>query len=157
MAIELGQLAPEFSLLGSDGQWHALSSYTGQTVVLYFYPRDNTPGCTQEACAFRDLHAEFKEKNAVVLGISKDSKSSHEKFIADFGLPFVLLSDPDTLVMRAYGAFGEKKQYGKIVQGTIRSTVVIGPDGRVIQHWKRVARAATHPAELLAFLRERAG
>lgn len=152
--IEVGKKAPEFSLQGSDGKVHSLKDYAGKTVVLYFYPKDNTPGCTKEACGFRDLQPELKKLNVVVLGVSKDSLTSHDKFISDFGLPFVLLSDPDTKMMQAYGAFGEKVQYGKTVTGTIRSTVIIGPDGRVSKHWKKVPQAETHPAKVLEFLED---
>lgn len=147
-----GRKAPAFELKGSDGRMHALEDYAGRTVILYFYPKDNTPGCTKEACGFRDLHSTLKRKDAVVLGVSKDSLDSHEKFIADFRLPFVLLSDPDTKVMKAYGAWGEKLMYGKPAVGTTRSTVVIGPDGKVLKHWPAVKDAATHPAEVMAFL-----
>lgn len=150
--IKTGKEAPAFTLKGSDGKDHALKDYAGKTVVLYFYPKDNTPGCTKEACGFRDLTPKLKKLNAVVLGVSKDSLKSHDQFIADFKLPFVLLSDPDTKMMQAYGAFGEKMQYGKTVMGTIRSTVIIGPDGNVSKHWKKVPEAATHPAKVLEFL-----
>lgn len=147
-----GKMAPEFALQGSDGKTHSLKSYRGRTVVLYFYPKDNTPGCTKEACGFRDRHAKLAKGGVVVFGVSKDSLASHDQFIADFKLPFVLLSDPDTKVMQAYGAWGEKLMYGKPVTGTIRSTVVIGPDGKVRKHWPRVKDAEAHPDEVLAFL-----
>jgi len=122
--------------------------------VLYFYPKDNTPGCTKEACGFRDLEKGFAKAGAVVLGVSKDSLSSHDKFIRDFGLPFVLLSDPEAAAMKAYGAWGEKTMYGKKITGVIRSTVVIGPDGKVLAHWLPVRKAADHPAEVLAYLKD---
>lgn len=147
-----GKQAPAFSLAGSDGKTHALKDYAGRTVVLYFYPRDNTPGCTKEACAFRDLKEAFAKRDAVVLGVSQDNLAAHDRFIADFKLPFTLLSDPDLNVMKAYGAWGEKLMYGKPVEGTIRSTVVIGPDGKVVKHWATVKDAAAHPAEVLEFL-----
>ena len=146
-----GKKAPEFSLLGSDGKTHSLKDYKGRTVVLYFYPKDNTPGCTKEACGFAERHATLASR-AVVLGVSKDSIESHNRFIDQFKLPFVLLSDPDTKTMQAYGAWGEKMMYGKPVTGTIRSTVVIGPDGKVVKHWLPVKGAEEHPAEVLAFL-----
>lgn len=148
-----GKKAPDFKLEGSDGKTHALKDFKGKTVVLYFYPRDNTPGCTKEACGFRDLHRKIAAKKAVVLGVSKNSLKSHDKFIADFKLPFVLLSDPDGKAMEAYGAWGEKTMYGRTVKGTIRSTVVIGPDGKVLKHWAQVRKAAEHPEEVLAFLK----
>jgi thioredoxin-dependent peroxiredoxin len=152
MASLEGNRAPEFVLEGSDGTKHALSGYAGKTVIIYFYPKDNTPGCTREACGFRDLHGELAAKGVVLLGVSKDSLKSHDKFIRDFGLPFVLLSDPDASMMTAYGAFGEKMMYGKKTMGTIRSTVVIGPDGVVRKHWRSVKKAEAHPAEVAAYL-----
>jgi thioredoxin-dependent peroxiredoxin len=152
MASLEGKPAPPFTLAGSDGKTHALADYAGRTVVIYFYPRDNTPGCTKEACAFRDLNQQLGANGAVVLGVSKDSLASHDKFIARFELPFVLLSDPEASMMQAYGAFGEKTMYGKKVQGTIRSTVVIGPDGVVHKHWPTVKKAEAHPQEVLEFL-----
>jgi len=155
MANLEGQKAPGFSLAGSDGKSHSLQDYAGKTIVIYFYPKDNTSGCTKEACTFRDLHAELQDLDVTVLGVSKDSLVSHDKFINAFGLPFVLLSDPDTTMMRAYGAFGEKKMYGKVTQGTIRSTVVVGPDGTVLKHWPTVKKAETHPNDVLAFLKSR--
>lgn len=148
-----GKSAPPFELAGSDGKTHSLRDYAGKTVVIYFYPKDNTPGCTKEACGFRDLKPELERQGAVLLGVSKDSLKSHDKFIADFGLPFVLLSDPDARMMAAYGAYGEKVQYGKKSMGTIRSTVVVGPDGKVVRHWPKVAKAEEHPAEVLEFLK----
>jgi peroxiredoxin Q/BCP len=123
-------------------------------VVLYFYPKDNTPGCTKQACAFRDLSQELANLDAVVLGVSKDGLESHDRFIEKFDLPFVLLSDPETKVMAAYGAWGEKKLYGKLSIGTTRSTTIIGPDGVVLKHWKKVTKAGEHPAQVLEFLRK---
>jgi thioredoxin-dependent peroxiredoxin len=155
MASLEGTQAPDFELEGSDGKKHALSVYGGKTVVIYFYPKDNTPGCTKEACSFRDLHQEMQGLDAVLLGVSKDSLKSHDKFIRDFGLPFVLLSDPEAKMMQAYGAFGEKVMYGKKTMGTIRSTVVVGPDGMVVKHWQTVKKAEDHPAVVVDFLRER--
>lgn len=148
-----GKKAPAFTLEGSDGKKHSPKDYTGKVLIIYFYPKDNTSGCTKEACAFRDMHDEILDLNAVVVGVSKDSLVSHDKFISKFGLPFVLLSDPDTSMMQAYGAWGEKKMYGKTVMGTIRSTVVIGPDGKVVKHWPAVKKAETHPSEVLTFLK----
>jgi len=147
-----GKKAPGFDLAGSDGKRHTIGEYAGKTVVIYFYPKDNTPGCTKEACAFRDLHKTLHDLDVVLLGVSRDSLKSHDKFIADFGLPFILLSDPDTTMMAAYGAYGEKVQYGKKSMGTIRSTVVVGPDGTVVKHWPKVAKAEEHPAAVLEFL-----
>ena len=152
MSLE-GKAAPAFELEGSDGRRHTLAEYAGKTVIIYFYPRDNTPGCTKEACGFRDLSPALAGLNATVLGVSKDSLKSHDKFIRDFGLPFVLLSDPDCAMMTAYGAFGKKMMYGKETQGTVRSTVVVGPDGIVKRHWTSVKKAETHPGEVLAYLK----
>jgi peroxiredoxin Q/BCP len=151
MSLE-GKQAPPFTLVGSDGKTHSLKEYAGKTVVIYFYPKDNTPGCTKEACGFRDMKPHLDQLGVVLFGVSKDSLTSHDKFITDFGLPFVLLSDPDTEMMKAYGAYGEKVMYGKKTAGVIRSTVVVGPDGKVVRHWPKVAKAETHPAEVLEFL-----
>ena len=147
-----GKKAPAFTLDGSDGRRHAIKDYAGQTVILYFYPRDNTPGCTKEACGFRDANRVLTKMGVVVLGVSRDSIASHERFVTQHKLPFTLLSDPDTAMMQKYGAWGEKTMYGKKVQGCIRSTVVIGPEGRVLKHWKTVRKAAEHPEQVLAFL-----
>ena len=156
MSLE-GKKAPAFDLEGSDGKRHTLGEYAGKTVVIYFYPKDNTPGCTKEACAFRDLHKTLLDRHVVLLGVSKDSLKSHDKFIKDFGLPFVLLSDPETAMMQAYGAYGEKVQYGKKGMGTIRSTVIVGPDGIVAKHWTKVAKAEEHPAAVMEFLQKMHG
>jgi len=153
MSLE-GKKAPDFDLEGSDGKRHSLKEYAGKSVVLYFYPKDSTPGCTKEACGFRDDYAKLADRGIVLLGVSKDSIASHGKFIAAHGLPFVLLSDPDTAMMQAYQAFGEKVMYGKKTTGTIRSTVVIGPDGVVRKHWAKVAKAEQHPAEVLRFVEQ---
>lgn len=151
MSLE-GKKAPDFSLEGSDGKRHSLKEYSGKTVIIYFYPKDNTPGCTKEACGFRDSHDDLTKKGIMVLGVSKDSIASHGKFINTLNLPFVLLSDPDTTMMQAYGAFGEKLLYGKKSVGTIRSTVVIGPDGIVKKQWVKIAKAEQHPAQVLEYL-----
>jgi len=153
MSLE-GKKAPDFDLEGSDGKRHSLKEYAGKTIILYFYPKDNTPGCTKEACGFRDDYRKLIDRGVVLLGVSKDSIASHGKFIAAQGLPFVLLSDPDTVMMQAYQAFGEKVMYGKKTTGTIRSTVVVGPDGVVKKHWAKVAKAEQHPAEVLRFVEQ---
>ena len=152
MARLEGKKAPAFSLEGNDGKMHSLEDYKGKTVVLYFYPKDNTPGCTKEACGFRDLNAALKKSSALVLGVSKDSIDSHNKFVEKFKLPFVLLSDPKLEMMKKYSAYGKKMMYGKEVQGTIRSTVVIGPKGDVIKHWTTVKKAEEHPQAVLDYL-----
>jgi peroxiredoxin Q/BCP len=152
MSLE-GKKAPGFSLEGSDGKQHSLKQYAGKTVVIYFYPKDNTPGCTSEACGFRDNFKELTDRGIVLFGVSKDSIAAHSKFITNYSLPFVLLSDPDTAMMQAYGAFGEKVMYGKKTTGTIRSTVIIGPDGIVKKQWAKVAKAEQHPDQVLEYLR----
>lgn len=155
MAHLEGKSAPDFSLAGSDGKTHALKDYAGKTIVLFFYPKDNTPGCTREACAFGELFPQFRKQGVVLFGVSKDGLASHGKFIARFGLPFVLLSDPAGTMMQDFEAYGEKVMYGKKVMGTIRSTVVIGPDGKVIRHWHPVKDAAAHPQQVADFLAAR--
>jgi peroxiredoxin Q/BCP len=152
--LEPGTKAPGFTLTDATGRKVALGDFAGRDVILYFYPKDDTPGCTKEACGFRDAWDDLKRLGAVVLGVSADDADSHERFAAKYRLPFTLLSDPDRRVMQAYGAFGEKMMYGKKVVGVIRSTVWIGPDGRVRRHWARVANAAKHPEQVLAALRE---
>ncbi len=149
-----GKMAPAFSLEGSDGKKHAIKDYLGRRVVIYFYPRDNTPGCTKESCGFRDLNGEINDLNTVVLGVSKDSLASHDKFIEKFDLPFTLLSDPETTMMEKYGAWGEKVLYGKTSIGCIRSTVIVDEKGKVIKHWKKVTKAEAHPAKVVEFLQE---
>jgi peroxiredoxin Q/BCP len=137
-AIEVGQEAPAFRLPDQEETEVSLSDYRGQWVVLYFYPRDDTPGCTTEACEFTEGIQDFRGLNAVVLGCSPDSPARHQKFIDKYGLELRLLSDPDHVAMEAYGAWGEKKMYGKTSIGVIRSTVIIDPDGRVAHHFKKV-------------------
>ncbi len=149
-----GKMAPAFSLEGSDGKKRAIKDYLGRRVVIYFYPRDNTPGCTKESCGFRDLNSEINDLNTVVLGVSKDSLASHDKFIEKFDLPFTLLSDPETKMMEKYGAWGEKVLYGKTSIGCIRSTVIVDEKGKVIKHWKKVTKAEAHPAKVVEFLQE---
>jgi peroxiredoxin Q/BCP len=152
MAIEEGKAAPVFTLKDAKGAKVALKELRGKDVILYFYPRDDTPGCTKEACGFRDLWKDIRKRGAVVLGVSPDGEASHRKFASKYKLPFTLLSDPDKKVMTKYGAFGEKMMYGKKTVGVIRSTVWIGADGKVRKHWKRVAKAADHPAKVLEAL-----
>ncbi len=152
--LEPGTRAPAFTLTDAAGEKVSLKAFTGRHVILYFYPRDDTPGCTKEACGFRDAWDELRDLGAVVLGVSSDDADSHERFAAKYRLPFTLLSDLDHSVMAAYGAYGEKTMYGKKVVGVIRSTVWIGPDAKVRRHWGRVANAAEHPAKVLAALRE---
>jgi peroxiredoxin Q/BCP len=152
MAVEEGKKAPAFTLVDGDGKKVKLADYAGKHVILYFYPRDDTPGCTKEACGFRDLWSEIQKRNTVVLGVSPDGGAAHQKFRAKYKLPFTLLSDPDHEVMEKYGAYGDKVLYGKKTRGVIRSTVWIGPDGVVRKHWKRVPKAEEHPARVLEAL-----
>jgi peroxiredoxin Q/BCP len=154
MAIEEGKKAPAFTLPDASGKKVSLSDFAGQHVVLYFYPRDDTPGCTKEACGFRDDFRKYEKAGAVVIGVSPDGPESHAKFAKKYRLPFTLLCDPDKKVLKKYGAFGEKTMYGRKTQGVIRSTVWIGPDGKVRKHWARVAKAADRPAQVLEALRE---
>jgi thioredoxin-dependent peroxiredoxin len=152
--VQTGELAPGFSLSDTDGRRVTLADLAGKHVILYFYPRDDTPGCTKEACGFRDVWDELRALGAAVIGVSPDASASHQHFAEKHHLPFQLLSDPDRKVMEAYGAYGEKTLYGKKVTGVIRSTVWIGPDGRVRRHWARITNAAAHPGHVLAALRE---
>ena len=151
--IEVGKKAPRFTLPAHDGSKVALRDLAGKWVVLYFYPRDNTSGCTTEAIEFTRLLPEFERRNAVVLGCSTDSLDSHCRFAEKHGLGIPLLSDPAHRVMEKYGAWGPRKRYGKEVEGTIRSTVLIDPSGKVAWHWKNV-RAAGHAGKVLAKLDE---
>lgn len=153
MSIQEGTQAPDFTLPDASGTPHRLSDYRGKAVVVYFYPKDDTPGCTREACGFRDLHGELSALNAVVLGISPDPAADHQAFVEKFGLPFTLLCDEEKEVLKAYGAWGEKKNYGKTYMGVIRSTVVVAPDGTVARHWKKVPNAETHPGKVLDALK----
>ena len=152
MPLEEGKAAPAFTLQDAAGNKVALKDLRGHNVIVYFYPRDNTPGCTKEACGFRDRWQDIQKQDAIVLGISPDSAASHQKFAAQYQLPFTLLCDPDKKVMEKYGAWGEKVMYGKKTVGVIRSTVWIGPNGKVKKHWKRVAKAADHPAKVIEAL-----
>ena len=151
--IKEGQKAPEFSLPSSEGGEVSLKSLKGKPVVLYFYPKDDTPGCTREACAFRDAKAAMRKTGAVVLGVSPDSLAAHDKFTAKYKLNFPLLSDPDKAVAKKYGAFGEKLLYGKKVVGMIRSTFVIDAAGVVRKVFPRV-KVDGHDAKVLAALQE---
>ena len=150
--IEEGKAAPLFTLTDGSGAKVALKDFRGRNVIVYFYPKDDTPGCTKEACGFRDLHKSIERTGTVVLGISPDGAESHTKFTSKYKLPFTLLSDPDRKVMAKYGAWGEKMMYGKKTTGVIRSTVWVGPDGKVVKHWRRVPKAADHPAKVLEAL-----
>ena len=152
--LEEGKAAPAFTLPDAEGKSVSLADFRGKNVVLYFYPKDDTPGCTKEACGFRDAWKTIQKANTVVLGVSADAAASHQNFRDKYKLPFPLLSDADRKVMTAYGAYGEKMLYGKKTVGVIRSTVWIGPDGKVRKHWARVADAAKHPEQVLAALED---
>jgi thioredoxin-dependent peroxiredoxin len=152
--LEPGEKAPPFTLLDAAGRTVSLEDFAGRDVVLYFYPKDDTPGCTKEACGFRDAWSELQRLGVTVLGVSADDATSHGRFAAKYRLPFPLLSDPGRRMMTAYGAYGDKKMYGITRKGVIRSTVWIGPDGRVRRHWARVPNAEQHPDKVLAALRE---
>jgi thioredoxin-dependent peroxiredoxin len=154
--ITEGQKALAFTLQDAAGRHVSLADFKGKNVIVYFYPKDDTPGCTKEACGFRDLWKDLQKAGIVVLGISADGAESHTKFSGKYKLPFTLLSDPDRKVMTAWGAYGDKILYGKKTIGVIRSTVWVGPDGSVRKHWKRVADAAKHPAQVLEAVRSAA-
>jgi peroxiredoxin Q/BCP len=149
MAATVGQKAPAFSAKDQTGATVTQTTYAGNYVVLYFYPKDNTPGCTVEACAFRDDFAKLKAAGAVVLGVSPDSEKSHQNFIAKFSLPFQLLVDPDNTLSTAYGAWGEKSMYGRSYMGVIRSTFLIAPDGTLAHAWPKV-KVEGHSDDVLA-------
>jgi thioredoxin-dependent peroxiredoxin len=151
LKLKEGDLAPEFTAATNGGGKLSLSDFRGRNVVLYFYPRDDTPGCTKEACAFRDEFAVFKKKGVVVLGVSTDSAKSHDKFVAKYRLPFTLVSDEDKKIVEAYGAWGQKSFLGRTYQGTFRVTFLIGPDGRIRKIWPAV-KPAEHAEEVLAAL-----
>ena len=149
--LQVGMQAPAFTLADKDGKMVSLSDFLGKKVVLYFYPKDNTPGCTRQACAFAAAYGEFEKKNAVVIGISKDSVTSHEKFAEKYNLPFILLSDPDLQAIRAYGVWQEKKLYGKTSMGVVRTTFLIDEKGIIVKVMPKV-KPDTNAADVLALL-----
>ncbi len=149
--LEVGTKAPDFTLLDKDGQSVSLSDFIGKKVVLYFYPKDNTPGCTRQACAFAEAYENFKAMDTVIIGVSKDSTASHQKFIEKYNLPFILLSDPDHTVIEAFGAWQEKKNYGKVSMGVVRSTFIIDETG-VIEKVMPKVKPDTNAAEILTYL-----
>jgi|SRR5689334_15393625 thioredoxin-dependent peroxiredoxin len=151
--LETGEKAPPFTLIDGKGAKVTLADFAGRDVILYFYPKDDTPGCIKEACGFRDAWEELQGLGVTVLGVSADDAASHARFASKYRLPFPLLSDPDHVVMKTYGAYGEKKMYGVTRMGVIRSSVWIGPDGRVRHHWSRVTNAEEHPDKVLATVR----
>jgi peroxiredoxin Q/BCP len=151
LRLKEGDKAPDFAAQTNGGGNVSLAELKGKNVILYFYPKDDTPGCTKEACVFRDHFAEFKKKGAVVLGVSVDAVKSHDKFVEKYKLPFTLLADTDRKIVEAYGVWGEKSFMGRKYMGTHRVTFLIGPDGRIKRIWPRV-RPDEHAEEVLATL-----
>ena len=149
--LEIGTKAPDLELPDQDGKLRTLSEFRGQKVVLYFYPKDMTPGCTKQACSFGELYPQFQEKGAAVIGVSRDSVASHKKFEEKYGLPFILLSDPERKAIEAYDVWKEKKNYGKVSMGVVRSTYLIDEDGVIIKAFGNV-KAADNPAQMLGEL-----
>lgn len=146
--LETGTKAPDFELPDQDGQTHKLSEYRGKKVILYFYPKDNTPGCTKQACGYSERMPQFAEKGAVILGISKDSVASHKKFVEKYGLAFTLLADPERKVIEAYDVWKEKKNYGKVSMGVVRTTYLIDEEGTIVKANDKV-KAADDPEKML--------
>ena len=146
--LETGTKAPDFELPDQNGKVHKFSDYKGLKVILYFYPKDNTSGCTRQACGFGERYPQFKEKGAVILGVSKDSVASHKKFEEKYGLPFTLLSDTELSIIKAYDVWKEKKNYGKVTMGVVRTTYLIDEDGVIIKAMDKV-KAADNPQEIL--------
>ena len=151
--LNIGDLAPDFELPDQNGELHRLSDYRGRRVILYFYPRDNTSGCTKQACGFAELYPQFREKGAVVLGVSKDTVASHKRFEQNHGLPFTLLSDVEKTVIQAYDCWKEKKNYGKVSMGVVRTTYLIDESGVIVRAMDKV-KAAENPAQMLGMLTE---
>ena len=149
--LEVGTQAPDFTLPDQNGNRHSLSDYRGKKVILYFYPKDNTPGCTKQACGFAERYPQFIEKGAVVLGISKDSVASHKKFEEKYGLPFTILSDPELVAIQAYDVWQEKKNYGKTYMGVVRTTYLIDEEGKIAKAFDNV-KAADNPVQMLGEL-----
>jgi len=146
--LEIGIKAPEFSLPDQNGQMHSLKDYKGKKVILYFYPKDMTSGCSKQACRFAELYPQFREKDAVILGVSKDSVSSHKKFEQKFGLPFTILSDPEQEVIKAYDVLKEKSMYGRKYMGVVRSTYLIDEKGKIAKAFGNV-KASENPDQML--------
>ena len=149
--LEVGTKAPDFTLPDHNGNMHSLSEYRGKKVILYFYPKDNTPGCTKQACGFAERYPKFTDKGAVVLGISKDSVASHKKFEEKYGLPFTILSDPERKVIQAYDVWKEKMNYGKLSMGVVRTTYLIDEEGKIAKAFDKV-KAADNPEQMLGEL-----
>ncbi|MCI9595790.1 MAG: thioredoxin-dependent thiol peroxidase [Firmicutes bacterium] len=151
--LEIGTKAPGFTLPDQNGEIHSLEEFKGKKVILYFYPRDNTPGCTKQACGFGELYPQFQEKGAVVIGISKDSVKSHKKFEEKFNLPFTLLSDPELAAIQGYDVWKEKNMYGKKSMGVVRTTYLIDEDGIIVKALGKV-KAADNPQQMIDLLSE---
>jgi thioredoxin-dependent peroxiredoxin len=151
MPLNIGDPAPAFKALTTTGDEMALEQLQGKKVVLYFYPKDDTPGCTKEACGFRDQWSRYQEKSIIVLGVSKDSVAAHQKFTQKYTLPFPLLSDPDAAIAQAYGVWGEKKFMGKTYMGVNRSTFLIDEDGKIAHIWSKV-KTETHAEDILSIV-----
>lgn len=149
--LEIGTQAPDFTLPDQNGNMHSLSEYRGKKVILYFYPKDNTAGCTKQACGFAERYPQFTEKGAVVLGVSKDSVASHKKFEEKYGLPFTLLADPELAAIQAYDVWQEKKNYGKTYMGVVRTTYLIDEKGKIVKAFDKV-KAADNPEQMLGEL-----
>lgn len=149
--LEVGTKAPDFTLPDQDGNMHFLSEYRGKKVILYFYPKDNTAGCTKQACGFAERYPQFTEKGAVVLGVSKDSVASHKKFEEKYGLPFTILSDPELVAIQAYDVWQEKKNYGKTYMGVVRTTYLIDEEGKIAKAFDKV-KAVDNPEQMLGEL-----
>ena len=149
--LETGTKAPDFELQDQNGKTHRLSDYLGKKVILYFYPKDNTPGCTKQACGFSERNPQFLEKGAVVLGVSKDTVTSHKKFEQNYNLNFTILSDPDMNVIKTYGVWQEKKNYGKVTMGVVRTTYLIDEQGVIVKAMGSV-KAADNPQQMLELL-----
>ena len=150
--LKTGDIAPDFTLNDKDGNAVSLSDYIGKKIVLYFYPKDNTPGCTRQACAFASSYSAFKDKNVEVIGISRDSVVSHVKFAEKYDLPFILLSDPELIAIKAYGVWQEKKNYGKVSMGVVRTTFIIDESG-LIEHIMPKVKPDTNAREILEMLK----
>ncbi|WP_455660862.1 thioredoxin-dependent thiol peroxidase [Pradoshia sp.] len=153
MNVLVGKKAPEFKLEAGDGKEVTMADFAGKNVVLYFYPKDMTPGCTTEACDFKESHQSFAELDTIIVGVSPDPKERHEKFIAKYDLPFLLLSDPEHVLSEAYGVWVLKKNFGKEYMGVERSTFVINKEGEVVKEWRKV-KVKGHVEEALTYIRE---
>lgn len=151
--LQQGTKAPDFTLNDKDGNAVSLSDFSGKKIVLYFYPKDNTPGCSRQACAFAAAYADFRKDDIVVIGISKDSEASHRKFAEKYSLPFIILSDPELIAIKAYDVWQEKKLYGKLSMGVVRTTYIIDENGMIEKVVEKV-KPDTNAAEILAYLKK---